>query len=136
MATGVDRGVVGRARWAYLSDYDEVEKNELIDASDNTVVVVIRSVYGSACVAMRPEDTVESFNFWLEKTKGIKINSFVLSHNAVFLTRRQTLQALAPACILQLTSRVENNGLPRGLPVANVKTKKSRGDNVAPQATA
>ena len=120
--TGVDRGVVGRARWADLSDYDEEEKNELIDASD-TVVVVLRSVYGSACVAMRPEDTVESLNLWLEKTKGIKRNSFVLSHNGVFLTRRQTLQAFAPACILQLTSRVENNGTPRGLPVANVKTK-------------
>ena len=51
MATGVHRGVVGRARWADLTDYDEEEKNELIDASD-TVVVVIRCVYGSACVSM------------------------------------------------------------------------------------
>ena len=152
--TGVGRGVVPRPRWADLVDTDggagddptTLSLEELIEEADDICVSVRLDDGGSVYVAVQPRDTVGDLNLWIEKTQGLRCNSFALSRNGEHLTRRRPMATLAPACVLHLTSRVED-GRPRGMPLfrcnSRAKTKhaiyvseKARGDHVEfPQAT-
>ena len=119
---------------------------ELIEEADAICVSVRLEGGGSAYVAMQPLDTVGDLNHWIEKTQGLRRNSFALSHDREFLTRRRPMATHAPACVLHLTSRVDD-GRPRGMPVARcnswAKTKdaiyipeEARGDPMDfPKAT-
>ena len=87
--TGVDRGVAPRPRWADLVDTDgdagddptTLSLEELIEEADAICVSVRMEGGGSAYVAMQPRDTVSDLNLWIEKTQGLRRNSFALSHN-------------------------------------------------------
>ena len=141
-------GDAPRPRWADLDDDDPttLSLEEFIEEADALCVSVRLEDGGSVYVAMQPRDTVGDLNLWIEKTQGLWRNSFALSHNGEYLTRRRSMATLAPACVLHLTSRVED-GWPRGMPLlccnSRAKTKdaiyipeEARGDPLEfPHAT-
>ena len=125
-------------RWADLSDSEASDQlDELIGAdsegSDDhdelTVATVRVEDGGSVYVAMQPRDTVGDLNLWIEKTQGLLRNSFALSHNGEYLTRRRPMATLAPACVLHLTSRVED-GRPRGMPLLRCNSRAKTKDAI------
>ena len=116
--TGVDRGLT-RLRWVDLVDCDGEE------AGDVCVTVRLEGG-GSAYVVMESRDSIADLNLWIEKAQGLPRNSFALSHDGQYLTRRRSMATLAPACVLHLVSRVKDGQL-RGMPLmrynSHVKTK-------------
>ena len=108
---GADIGTV-RPRRVDLVDEVEVEEEE----EEEDVCVTVRLPSGSsAYVVMEVRDTVADLNTWIEKTQGMPRDSFVLSHNGEYLTRRRPMATVGPARVLYLTSRTEPNGAPRGM---------------------
>ena len=109
-------------RWVDLVD----EENE---PEEEEVFVTIRLPSGkSTHVVMEARDTVSDLNKWLEKTEGLSLQSFVLSHNGQYLTRRLPMASLGASCELHMTMRTQSNGLPRGMLVLrnNCYVKRNR----------
>ena len=117
--TGVDRGVT-RPRWADLVDSDGEA------AAGDVCVTVMLECGGRAYVVMESRDTIADLNVWIEKSQGLPRNSFALSHDGQYITRRRPMYTFPPACVLRLVSRIKDGQL-RGMPLmrynSHVKTK-------------
>ena len=131
------RDVMAR-RWADLSD-SEVGDDQL----DELIVAVRVENDHTTCVAMCPHDTVGRLSSYTEARKGLARDSLSLSHNGIFLTRRQTIGSIdSRACVLQLITRRLPDGRLRGSFPATVSQKHddvpkaTRGSSLEfPQAT-
>ncbi len=87
---------------------------DIVDEEPNILVTVRLPGGKSTYATMKRNSTISELNQWIENTKGLPRQSFVLSDEGGYLKRQRIMETLTPPREPLLTTRVVD-GVPRGL---------------------